>query len=322
MAHPATASTILVDREPTFPAIDLDGDFEEDVEECVAFSIPLEDDDLRAGQLGTRIYRNLNETEPRDLITAKESKNQYHFQARFAFAKYGTYHGADACLVVVRVSFQQRSSHRFKSAEIEMNFEDAANVDLNPHEADIDTTHQPKVLDFEPKEFQGPTTDALVQNSLSLSVQVSAPSIPVAVTPGGSTSTTYVKKRRFKIHGIVEDDPPSSLHWVIREDDIQKDGIPSEVKVAMIVTYTPGRKFAARLRLRADVFLPFLRPVCGLKDEPIFFDPEFMQDQAAKKLAVAQGVAPTVPGLVGCSLDRVSLKEITGLFATGGDFGS
>ena len=301
-----------------------EGDVINDSDDALEVTVPLQDDDLRAGQLGTQIYRNLAEaqlSEPRDLVTAQTRKRVFYFQARYRYARYGTYQGRDACLIVLAMSFQQYSDARFKAAEIEIDFEDAQNVGLNPYEDDIDLTHQPRVLDFEPKEFHGPVSQVTGTNKIKLDVPISAPGGFIGVTPGLSQSKDFIREGNFKVHGVVKEDPPSSLHWVLREDKIKKGGIRSEMSVAMIVSYTPNRKFAARVRLKADIFLPFLRPMCGAKDDPIFFDPEYMkanrQPLAATSLHTGSAV---VPGIQAEELDHEDLKEMTRLSALGGIF--
>ena len=297
-------------------------DTEENSDVALEIETALAHDDLRSGQLGTHIYRNFAEAhqaEPRDLVTAAQLKNVYYFHARYHYARYGTYTGQPACLVILDLSFQQYSNFRFKSAEIEMEFEDADNVGLNPHEVDIDTTFQPRVLAFEPQDFSGPVTSVEGNNTVKLDVPIQVPGGFVGITPGVSRSKDFVRDGWFKIHGVVKEDPPSMIHWTIREDKIRKNGIRSEVSVATIVSYFPGHRFAARVRVAADVFFPFLRPMCGKKDDPIYFDPARMRDKPSLRVKGVED-SSLVPGLNLGVLDHLPLKKFTRIDASGGSF--
>jgi hypothetical protein len=233
-----------------------------------------------------------------------------------------------ACRIVLDFSFQQLSSSRFESAEVEVEFEDAANVlegaEL-PEDAIVDTTYQPRILAFEPQIFSGPVSFA--EGTTNLSVQASLPPRSGIANLSASLGKTkpYHVKKAFKIHGAVRDNPPSRVVWTMRENELTKEGIREEVSTALIVSYTPGHKFAARVRVRAILWMGFLRPVCGKKDEPIFFNPEKMR----KRLPIhsesvlsgqEENNAMTVPGVEDELLDRTSLKVLTRLSSLGGEF--
>lgn len=292
-------------------------------DEALDITVPIIEDDLRAGQLGTQIYRSLAEHQatPRSLITAASKKDAYYFQVRFHYAQYGTYQGKDACLIVLRLSFQQHGSSRYKSAELEVEFEDAVNVGINPFDNDIDTTYQPRVLAYEPVLFEGPVTGAIGSTSVKLDVPLSVPGGIVGITPGISYTKGSVYEGKFRIHGVVKEDPPSLIHWTMREDKIKKNGIRPELSVPIIVSYTPGRRFAARVRFKADLYMTLLRPVCGMKDDPIFFDPDYMKSALRNGQTAATGHHPTVPGSKVDNLDSIQLRDLTRLTNIGGVFG-
>lgn len=69
-----------------------------ETDEALEITVPIAEDDLRSGQLGTQIYRNLAEhqTTPRSLITAASKKDAYYFQVRSQHARYGKYQEQDA----------------------------------------------------------------------------------------------------------------------------------------------------------------------------------------------------------------------------------
>ncbi|KAI9873233.1 MAG: hypothetical protein M1830_000676, partial [Pleopsidium flavum] len=103
-------------------------------------TVALIPDDLRAGQLGTPTFRNITVSEhlsPRELITAKELRH-FYFHARFQSARYGSYAGKPACLIVLDFSFQKPGStmSRFRHAEIDVEFEDEVTAASNPHNDD------------------------------------------------------------------------------------------------------------------------------------------------------------------------------------------
>ena len=100
----------------------------------------------------------------------------------------------------------------------------------------------------------------------------------------------------------VEEDPPSSLHWVTTENKIQIDGIPFERSVALTVSYTLGRRFAARVRLGADVCLPFLRTICGANNDL------GLEHLKSKMQQFSAGVA-VVPAARTDALDQEDLLE-------------
>lgn len=223
-------------------------------------------------------------------------------------------------MIVLDLSFQQYTSFRFQSAEIEIEFKDADDVGLNPHEVDIDTTYQPRVLAFEPQEFHGPVTSVKGTNTVKVDIPIQAPGGIVGITPGVARSEDFVRDGLFRVHGVIKEDPPSMIHWTIREDKIRKNGIRSEISVAMVVSYFQGHKFAARVRLRADVLFPVLRPLCGEKDDPIYFDPEHVPRKASARVKEVEGVNTTIPGKHVGDLVDLPLKNFTRLETFGGTF--
>jgi hypothetical protein len=304
--------------------------------EGTSIVFPLEDDDLQAGLL--KSYKNVSEEDqdkPRAIITAKDLPRLCYFHVRFSTAHYGSFRAQPeeplkwACRIVLDFSFQQLSSWRFESAEIELEFEDAANVVLHgvkrSEDAIVDTTHQPRVLAFEPQYFSGPVSFAEGTRNDSLQVNVSPPGGIAGLSGGVSATKPYHMKECFKMHGVLRDNPPSRIVWTMAENKLTKEGIRREVSTALIVSYTPGHKFAARVRVRANLWMGFLRPVCGKKDEPIFFNPDKMrlkgQVRSFSKPAgqQAEGVK-TVPGVEDEVFDRASLRALTRLSSFGGEF--
>lgn len=308
--------------------------------ESLDLDVALIPDDLRAGQLGTAIFRNMTVAEqssPRELVTAKELRH-FYFHVRFQSARYGTFARKPACLIVLDFSFQKSGStmSRFQHAEIDVEFEDGVTVTSNPHGDDIEDEeedeerdalkHQPRVLSFEPRNYQGPVASGQGHTMLGAQISLSPPGGIVSLTPSISKQTPFVKEGYFKAHGTVRDNPPSRVHLSMDENEMTHGGIRAEMSLAMIVNYTPGRKFAARVRVKCDLYLRLLRPMCGEKDEPIWFDPQRMRRKGAAnsqtKVIVGEGerARRTVPGVESEELEAVDLKNLTRLGVIGGIF--
>ena len=78
------------------------------------------------------------------------------------------------------------------------------------------------------------------------------------------------------MHSIIRDNPPSRILWMVTENKLIREGIRREFSAVLIISYTLGHKFAVRVRVRVNLWIGFLRLVCGKKDEPIFFNLEKM----------------------------------------------
>ena len=311
--------------------------------EKTSITIPLEDDDLQAGLL--KSYKNEGEEEkdmPRAIITAKDLPNLCYFHVHFSTGECGNFRTQPkeplkpACRVVLDFSFQQLSSWRFEKAEIEVEFEDAANVILDgadtSEDAIVDTTHQPRILAFEPQYYAGPVSFAEGTTNPNIQANISPPGGIFGLSVGNGATKPFHLKESFKIHGVLRDNPPSRIVWTVSENKLTKEGIRREFSTALIVSYTPGHKFAARVRVRANLWMGFLRPVCGKKDDPIFFNPEKMRskevDRSDGETSITAGTAQLVevgeskPVSVveGEIFDRAGLRELTRLTSLGGEF--
>jgi hypothetical protein len=147
-------------------------------------------------------------------------------------------------------------------------------------------------------DFQSPVGMALGNATKGLNFALSDPTNTVSLSPNWSQTKPLEVEGSFKVTGVTENDPASKIHWVIREDKLKKAGIRHTLSVAAIVSYTPGRKLAAKLRIRADVALQAVKPLAGRKDDPIYFD--------SKKDTAYDTVLPQ------------DLRPLTGLDAVGG----
>ena len=263
-----------------------------DTEE-VEFSILLEDDDLRSRQLGgSQIGRNKEQhmDAPRGDVTAIQT-GSFNVGVRCQRPRYGLAKNNDgedvpAALIRLDLSFQQLSSSRFRRAQVEIEFEDASTLELNAHEVQISSAYQPTILRFAPRLYQGPITQVTGHRSRELGMSISDPSQVVGVRAKLADTTPTVKEGSFIIHGMPKRDA-SEIHWSLREDKIKKTGLFPEVSVGVLVSCTQGRKFAARVRLTADIWaLNFLKLVAGKKDDPLFFTPpmDFGPNELDEKL--------------------------------------
>ena len=175
------------------------------------------------------------------------------------------------------ISFvESYASSRFKRAVIKVDFLDATAVSLNPHAIKIDRTYQPHIVVFEPQTFEGPVTRLRGQTSYKLELGVSDPTDVAGLKGSISKTGDYVRELCFDIRGLKRERDLSLIKWTLREDPLKKTGLPKEVEsLGIIVSCEPGRKFAARVQIEADIRLAMMQvsPMAGKKDEPLFFTP-------------------------------------------------
>ena len=294
----------------------------------VDLDIPLEYDEDTASQLGGTIFKNKTEanlSSPRNIITEKEIRN-FRFQARYhAPARFGTYNSQPACLIVVDFAFQKFGStvSRYTHAEIDVAFEDgqAALLDeLTDEEEAESAKYQPKILTFEPHEYHGPTSSGTGSTTLGLQLPIGLPGGVVSLSPGLSRKMPFSRDRYEKVHAFLTDNN-SRLCFSVDENSMNDGGVRSEWSAAIIVGYTPKRRFAARISIKAHLFLRVRNPVCGKKDDPIFFHDEVMKKSSPVNTFQQHGTTcRVVQGSQDEQLDSADLKAYTRLGAWGGTF--
>ena len=310
------------------------------IEPDLTLELPLIYDELKGQQLGSTEYRNTTkqEHEPRESISAYESR-RFFFQIQYAQARYGTYKSHPACLIVLNLSFQKKVAlgfaTRFQMAEVDIQFRDAPvpstleTADPNDSDEDEgDADLQPTIQNFEPRLFVGPAS--IEKGTSSFSSQLMFAPHTESLKLGGSLSFSrpFVKEGSFTAHGTVRDNPPSRLRLTLSENTLTKSGIREEVSVAVIVKYVPGRRFSALITVRADVTGRLTMPVCGEKDEPVYFDPEYMikaekklAEQISKSSDPQEGEIKQVSGVSEPNLEDVELlQQLTRLGQYGGYF--
>lgn len=121
------------------------------------------------------------------------------------------------------------------------------------------------------------------------------------------------------MHGMTLDEE-TRLKLAIDENPMSEDGIRSEWSAAIILKYHPRRKFAARIQIRAHLYLRLLNPVCGEKDDPIFFDPDKMQIQSVSGQDQKSSQSTSTPAGTIAKLDDEDLQDLTRLKNWGGSF--
>jgi len=278
----------------------------------LVFTIPLKYDELEADQLGfspfapqrTQNTHDSHQSTPRPLATERKVEGKFYFHVKCQPPRYGIYTNENgrklAALVVMDLEFQSRGGSRFKKADLSIEFEDAATITLNPHETDIDSSIQPYIVKFEPEAFSLPKYKPTAgETKLRLGVSVSDPSNTVSAGMGVERTVPFIVNQPCSIHGALESEPPSRAYWVFREDKQSTEGILSKFSVVMVVAYTPGRKFGALVEVKAHVWFNELFPVCGSKDDPLWFLPPAEEDCVEE-------------------LQNVDLRELTRLKEIGG----
>jgi hypothetical protein len=169
---------------------------------------------------------------------------------------------------------------------------------LNAHEIEIDPLIQPYIVKFEPEVFSLPKhKPAQGETKFKVGLTLSDPSKTAGAAVGTERTIPFVVDRPFNIQGALESEPPSRANWVFREHKQSTEGTRSQFPVTMIVACTPGRKFGARVEVKAHVWLNELFPVCGSKDDPLWFLPpseekfvEQLEDVNLRALTRLEGI--------------------------------
>ena len=251
-------------------------------EEAVEFSIKLEDDELRSRQLGRfQAIRNdqRHQDQPREDVTRLQASSVYVgvrcLPPRYGSAKNNRNPPEDvsATLIGLDLTFQKLRDSRLRHATVEIEVEDAETISQNAHELQIDQTWQPRILRFAPHYYQGEITQAVGHTSGQMGISASDPSQTVKVNGTYTTTTPVLDRGHLSIQGARLSS--SEARWTLSENKITKSGMPPEVLLGLLVSCTPGRKFAAIVRITANIkgFLGLTRPVAGEKDDPLFFTP-------------------------------------------------
>lgn len=78
------------------------------------------------------------------------------------------------------------------------------------------------------------------------------------------------------------------MTWTVEQDDVEKSGIPREIRLPFIVTRQNKGRFLARVTIKAHY--GFWRgalarnvPVVGKNDHPLYFDPSTLEEMEKSK---------------------------------------
>lgn len=161
--------------------------------------------------------------------------------------QHGTYKGKPATLLAFKFQFQfeQNSTNRFSRAEIRVAFDSKTDPDARP-----------AVRHYAPALICGPSSKGQVTKSISVTPTITTPTAPVQVgiEVPMSRSTTVARDFQLKIIGEpwasdedAEDD--DMVIWRVDENYAQADGIPRDMRTAVLVQHT-GDVFQATVHIK------------------------------------------------------------------------
>ncbi|OAA57556.1 hypothetical protein SPI_07215 [Niveomyces insectorum RCEF 264] len=256
-----------------------------------------EEDDVADTQLGPKKTRSENKTpqsqySPRDVATVGESpRGHFAFNIQCDQPVFGTARRPDtredvpACRVVFTAAFQRfLTKRRYRMAKITVTFEDGAVADRDPDddadEAAIEAAlpFQPRVLAYEPKQWWGREETGRDEIRRGGTAGLSSPGLPV--TPSASVDyrrkTTLPLTDHAEIEGNTWGPSRSAVRWSLTQNEVSNHGIINRLALPIVVQYTPGRPFVARIRVVATVDwgLATRTMRAGKLDDPIRFDPD------------------------------------------------
>ena len=288
---------------------------DDDKEGGLILSFQLEEDLDRKDQLFS--FRQ----EKKPIVTAKAYKpteqqllqegklGDSEFSARLQKVNFGTFKGRPACLLVVQVDFvpkKNRGWFRFRNATVEIKFEnieqsvDVSTANDSDEEEDY---HGPVVCKFDPGLIRGHIQTAAEAYNIQLQVPL-APVSGAAASAGWSV--TSPKEGLHLVHGRLMGDPPTSVKWVMNENEVSRSGIYEQPTFAIIVRHEPGSPFAMTVNIKATTYGGI--PVKGKRGSRITLKPpkEDQRDQSYS-IQVDSSASSSVRGSVG------SLHELTDL---------
>lgn len=274
-------------------------------------SIDFELDDSSDDLLSSPVTYSDSEEEqslPRELIAAEVRSTRVIAKLERPL-RLGTSNNLPAFLLCFQFSFQRVSQgffDRIRAVQIEIVFEDA------PQDALIAKGRNPSIVRFHPDLYEGPVSKGTNNYHWELNAQLAAiaggPSIGAAV----SQDVTNPRESKLIVHGVKEGRPSQNkIVWTIDEDHSLATGMPREFKLPLIVNLKESRRFSAKLVVAAEYGFKRGRlaknfPVIGRNVQPLFFDPQLLQDIAKENTRTGQDGKP-IAELVG-NLDQILLN--------------
>lgn len=246
-------------------------------------SIDLELDESIDPVLSSPI-RNDEEEEsiPRETI-ASEVRSTRFLAALPRPIRLGTFNDQTAFLLTFHFSFQRVLGgyfNRVRAVDIKITFDDA------PRDHTVKAGRNPSIVRFHPVDYKGPVTYGNVTYSSEIHSDLA--SIPGGPSVGAQLSreVNVPIEGCLKVHGTIDGRPTRNrVIWRIEEDRIREMGIPSEVRLSLIINMKEARRFSARVVVTAHYsfkrgLLAKTFPVIGHSNDPLFFDPSILQDIA------------------------------------------
>ena len=266
-------------------------EFDDDQDE-IELTVSLKEDEIAEEQLSSKApkyYQNStleSQYSPRDLVTEKEESffGQFHIQMkcrRPVFGKFQNEQTVDevpACLVIFTAAFASKmTSRKFQYAKVVVSFEDGvlAGLDLDDDANDevvaAAMPYQPRVLAFEPEQWWGPVEvqegEITYEANLTPNSQVSNQGVGLSLRYSQPT----LMKERSEIQGL---ETSSKICWSLKQNFVTNSGVVPQFSMPIIVQYTPGRPFVARVQISAKAPWRPGKIVTGDLDDPLRFDPE------------------------------------------------
>jgi hypothetical protein len=178
-------------------------------------------------------------------------------QGNVTFLQHGTLRGRPASIVGFDFRFlfeTDGSSSRFSKAKVVVTFETAS----KKTKGETPPPLPPVIKRFSPKLMEGPVTRAKIVEEneyiAGLTVPTGTP-VEVGAMATRTNGKEYTKDHRVRIDGKkwssdedAEDD--NMVVWNLSENSKQGDGIPSDIKVALLVQHD-GKPFHAIVKVRA-----------------------------------------------------------------------
>jgi hypothetical protein len=203
--------------------------------------------DNEALHLGAKTPKELTETSAR---AVSNNVGRSGVRGDVIYLQHGKYKGKPATLLAFKFQFQfeQNSTNRFSRAEIRVAF-DSSGSNASPDS-------RPAVRHFAPALICGPSSTGQITKSISVSPSITTPTSPVqvGVEIPMTRSTTVPRDFQMKIIGEpwasdedAEDD--DMVIWRVDENYAQADGIPRDVKTAVLVQHT-GDVFQATVHIK------------------------------------------------------------------------
>lgn len=238
--------------------------------------------DNEALHLGAKLPKQLTETSAR---AVSNNVGRSGVRGDVIYLQHGKYKGKPATLLAFKFQFQfeQNSTNRFSRAEIRVAFD---SKDKN-----ASAESRPAVRHYAPALISGPSSTGQVTKSISVSPSITTPTSPVqiGVEVPMTRSTTVARDFQMKIIGEpwasdedAEDD--DMVIWRVDENYAQADGIPRDLKTAVLVQHT-GEVFQAtvhiKVRTRMGVSLfgwPWSKPTPLIVSDKSSFGDDILPD--------------------------------------------